>query len=91
MKNFTDSCGSQWVNHGLGWVPLGIPQDYIPAMRHSPPSQPDRILPLVPPGGSGYGCQFLPPCRPGQDWSLSQKLPDGRRRVCCTSSGVTFI
>jgi hypothetical protein len=27
MRNYTDSCGQQWVDNGMGWVPLGVSQE----------------------------------------------------------------
>jgi hypothetical protein len=34
MRNYTDGCGQQWVDNGMGWVPLGVSQeDHLPASR----------------------------------------------------------
>jgi hypothetical protein len=77
MKTTADACGLQWVDHGMGWMPLGIPQDYIPARRPGP-------TPQIGPTHPSLLCQPLPPCPSGQQWAFSPTLTG--HRVCCLPS-----
>jgi len=48
MRNYTDSCGQQWVDNGMGWVPLGVSQeDRLPGSRSTAP-KPAAFYPTVP-------------------------------------------
>jgi hypothetical protein len=77
MKTTTDACGQQWVDHGMGWVPLGIPQDYIPAMRPQAPQPTDS------PDLQQCVTFDVRPCPTGQVWVT--KLGAGRNKIqlCC--------
>ena len=66
MRNYTDGCGQQWVDNGMGWVPLGVSQeDRLPGSRSTAPKpatalKPAASYPTVPGWAVPNPCRSCP-------------------------------